>query len=333
MHSNQTTIRYFVIKGITDVPELQLPIFLMVLLIYLLTLGGNVTLLILVCIDRHLHTPMYFFLGNLSLVDMSCSSVTLHKILTSFVTQDKRVSYISCMIQMYMFGSLTGHELLMLTAMSYDRYVAICNPLRYHVVMNTRTCSLLASTCWVCGFLQVIPPLGILYSYSCYSSIEINHFFCDIVPLMRISCNDTSFLEKLFFIEGLLVLNLTPFLLTFIPYVFIINTILKIRGGIGRRKAFYTCSSHLTAFILLYTTLVGQYLTPNLWSSLESKKYFALFNTAAVPMLNPLIYSLKNKDVNKALRRSFGQAKQYLASCSISFLPVIARRSESRLHI
>ncbi|XP_040262344.1 olfactory receptor 151-like [Bufo bufo] len=319
MNPNQTIIKYFIIKGITEVPEIQLLIFLLVLLIYLITLGGNITLLFLVYLDHRLHTPMYFLLGNLSVVDISFSTVTLHKILLSFVTQNKAISYIPCMIQMYMFGSLTGHELLMLTAMSYDRYVAICNPLRYHMVMNTTTCTLLASVCWVWGFLQVIPPVGIMCSFSCYLSNEINHFFCDIVPLMRICCNDTSFLKKLIFIEGLLVLNLTPFILTFLPYIFIINTIMKIRCSIGRRKAYYTCSSHLTAFILLYATLVGQYLTPNLNSTLESKKCFALFNTAAVPMLNPLIYSLKNKDVKKAIKWSLGNMKRYLSTCSTYF--------------
>ncbi|XP_069800246.1 olfactory receptor 6C74-like [Dendropsophus ebraccatus] len=333
MFPNQTNIRYFIISGITDVPELQLPIFLIVLLIYLITLGGNMILLFLVCLDHHLHTPMYFFLGNLSIVDMTSSTVTLNKILSSFVTRDKVISYVSCMIQMYMFGSLMGHELLLLAAMSYDRYVAICSPLRYHMVMNSRTCSLLASTCWVWGFLQVIPPFGILFSFSCYSSIEINHFLCDLFPLIRISCEDTSFLEKLFFIEGLLLFCLTPFLLTLVPYFFIINTILKIQGSVGRRKAFYTCSSHLTAVILLYTTLIGQYLTPSLSRALESKKYFALFNTAAVPMLNPMIYSLKNKDVKKAFRWTLGQVKQYLLIWSMYFLSLISQWFESRLYI
>ncbi|XP_069800244.1 olfactory receptor 5B12-like [Dendropsophus ebraccatus] len=331
--SSKTNIRFFIINGITDVPELQLPIFLIVLLIYLITLGGNMTLLLLVCLDHRLHTPMYFFLANLSIVDMSSSTITLHKILSSFITGDKTISYTSCMIQSYMFGSLIGHELFILAAMSYDRYVAICNPLRYHMVMNPRTCSLLASSCWVWGFLQVIPPVGILFNFSCYSSIEVNHFFCDIGPLMKITCDDTSLLENLFFIEGLLVLNLTPFLLTFIPYIFIIITILKIRGGVGRRKAFYTCSSHLTAVILLYTTLVGQYLTPNLSSILESKKYFALFNMAAVPMLNPLIYSLKNKDVKRAFRWTIGHMRKYLSVCCMWIAPLISNRSKSRSEV
>ncbi|XP_068103926.1 olfactory receptor 6C74-like [Hyperolius riggenbachi] len=309
MHGNQTVIKYFIVKGISDVPEIQIIIFLMVLIIYLITLGGNITIFLLICLDYHLHTPMYGFLGNLSIVDMSCSTITLHKILTSFISHDKTVSYFSCMAQMYMFGSLTGHELLILTAMSYDRYVAICNPLRYHFVMNTRTCVLLMGVCWLVGFLQVFPPCAILYSFSCYSSIEVNHFFCDIIPLMKISCDDTSFLELLFLIEGVVLLNLTPFVLTFISYIFIIVAILKIHSHHGRRKAFYTCSSHLTVVIMLYTTLVSQYLTPNLNSTLDSKKLFALVNTAAVPMLNPLIYSLKNKDVKQSLKRSLGKIK------------------------
>ncbi|XP_075042056.1 olfactory receptor 5B12-like [Mixophyes fleayi] len=308
MQRNQTDVKYFIIKGISDDPNLQFPIFLLVLLIYLITLCGNFTIL-LACRDHHLHTPMYFFLGNLSIVDISCSTVSLHKILTNFITGDTTVSFFACMTQMYMFGSLQGLELLILTAMSYDRYVAICRPLRYHMVMNIRTCAIMASSCWVLGFLQVLPPVGMVYNLSCYFSIEINHFFCDIVPVIKISCNDTSLVEKVFFIEALFPIILTPFVLTFVPYIFIIVAILKIRSGTGRRKAFYTCSSHLTVVILLYTTLFSQYLTPNLSSTLESKKLFALFNTAAVPMLNPIIYSLKNKDVKKALKRTIGIIK------------------------
>ncbi|XP_068103928.1 olfactory receptor 6C74-like [Hyperolius riggenbachi] len=308
MYTNQT-VRYFIIRGFSDDPEMQIWIFFLVLIIYLITLGGNLTIFLLICVDRNLHTPMYCFLANLSVVDISSSTISLHKILTSFITHDKTISYLSCMLQTYLFGSLIGHELLILTAMSYDRYVAVCNPLRYHLVMNIRTCAILMSACWLVGFLQVAPIDGILYSFSCYSSIDVNHFFCDIVALMKTSCNDTSFLEFLFFIEGITVLSVTPFVLTFIPYIFIIIAILKIRSNRGRYKAFYTCSSHLTVVILLYTTLVSQYMTPNLSSTLDSKKYFALFNTAAVPMLNPLIYSLKNKDVKKALKRNLSKFK------------------------
>ncbi|KAM4696255.1 olfactory receptor 6C74-like [Rhinophrynus dorsalis] len=299
---NQTSMTYFIIKGISDRPELQVPVFLLTLVIYLITIGGNITILLLVCLDHQLHIPMYFFLGNLSIVDMSSVTVTLHKILISFITGNKSVSFLSCMTQLYFFASFTGHELLILTVMSYDRYVAICNPLRYHTIMSNKVCVLLITVCWIWGFLQVIPPVFLLAGFSCYVSNEINHFFCDMVPLMNLSCNDTSVLAILNLTEGLILSTLTPFVLTIISYVFIIITILRIQTSTGRRKAFYTCSSHLTVVIILYVLLICQYLIPTRTNNLDFNKLFSLFNTAIVPMLNPLIYSLKNKDVNSALK-------------------------------
>ncbi|XP_075042057.1 olfactory receptor 13F1-like [Mixophyes fleayi] len=303
MYINQTIIKYFIIKGISDVSELKITIFIVVLLIYLIILGGNMVIFGLVCMDPHLHTPMYFFLANLSIIDMTCPTVTLHKILTSFITGDKTVSFFGCMTQTFMIGSLTIDELFILTAMSYDRYMAICNPLSYNLIMNYRTCALLASSCWVLGFILPIPLIGILSSFSCYSSIEINHFFCDIVLLMKMTCSNSSVLDTLFFIEGLFLFTISPFFLTFVPYIFIIVAIIRIRSSTGRRKAFYTCSSHLTVVVLLYSILISQYMKP---SSLDSNKLYALINAAAVPLLNPLIYSFKNKDVKRALRRRVG---------------------------
>ncbi|KAM4019243.1 olfactory receptor 5B21-like [Anomaloglossus baeobatrachus] len=307
--SNQTLMAYFIIKGISDVPELQAPIFLLVLLIYLITFGGNVTMFLLICFDRHLHTPMYFFLGNLSIVDFSSTTITLHKVLLIFITGDNMVSYMACLIQMYVFASLIGHELLILAAMSFDRYVAVCNPLRYHTVMNHRVCGLLCSCCYLIGFAQVLAPVVIFSGFSCYTSNEVNHFFCDILPLMKITCNDTSILEMVVFIQGLFIITLLPFVLTLIPYIFIILAILKISSGRGKKKAFYTCSSHLTVVTLLYVTFISQYLTPTSYGSINTKKLFSLFNTAAVPMLNPLIYSLKNRDVKSAMRRRLAFCK------------------------
>ncbi|XP_063794634.1 olfactory receptor 8D1-like [Pseudophryne corroboree] len=297
---NQTMITYFIMRGISDVPMLQLPIFLLVLIIYLFTLAGNMTILLLVWLDPQLHTPMYFFLSNLSIMDMSYSTVTLHKILISFLTGDKTVSVPACMSQMFVFTSLVCNELLILTAMSYDRYVAICNPLRYSAVMSPGVCAVLAGACWALGFLESLPHIILISRFTCYKTKEINHFFCDIVPLVKLSCNDTSLSEFLMFICGLFLATI-PFFLTFIPYAFIIQTILRIRSG--KQKAFYTCSSHITMVILLYLTLIYQYMRPASKDTLESNKLFSLFNTAAVPMLNPLIYSLKNKDVKSALRR------------------------------
>ncbi|KAM4641929.1 olfactory receptor 6C1-like [Discoglossus pictus] len=300
---NLTLLSYLVIKGISSIPGLQTPIFLLVLLIYLIILGGNTTILLLICLDPHLHTPMYFFLGNLSLIDMSSTTVTLHSTLVTFITGDNTVSFLGCMSQLFIFSCLAENELLLLTAMSYDRYVAICNPLHYPMIMRYRVCALLVIVCCLVSFVFVTPYIVLLAEYSCYVSNIINHFFCDLVPLMKLSCSDTSVLEMLILTEGMFISFLTPCSLTFTSYVFIIGTILKIRSSTGRSKAFYTCSSHLTVVLLLYMTLICQYMRPISTDSLESNKLLALFNTAIVPMLNPLIYSLKNKDVKSALRR------------------------------
>ncbi|XP_056409215.1 olfactory receptor 1019-like [Hyla sarda] len=303
---NLTMVTFFIIKGISSFPQLQVLIFLLVLFIYLFTLGGNMTLLLLVCLDRHLHTPMYFFLANLSVLDISSSSVSLHKILVAFLTRDSKVSFLSCMIQFYIFSCLACNELLILAVMSYDRYIAICKPLRYSTIMNCKVCVLLAMVCWVLSFIEVMPYVVLLSEISCYTSNIINHFFCDLVPLLSLSCSDTSILKLLSLIEGMVLLSLTPFVLTFTPYIFIIASILRIQSHTGRRKAFYTCSSHLTVVVLLYVTLVYQYLRPTTADSLEANKLSSLFNTAAVPMLNPLIYSLKNRDVKASLKRKLG---------------------------
>ncbi|XP_075180908.1 olfactory receptor 8G17-like [Anomaloglossus baeobatrachus] len=307
MYVNESSFQYFIIKGISDVPELQITIFILVLVIYLITVGGNMVVLIVICMDSHLHSPMYFFLANLSIVDMASTTTSLHKILISFITGDKTVSFIGCMAQSFMAGSFTVHELFILAAMSYDRYVAICKPLNYHRVMNHRTCVLLASSCWTLGFLFISPLVGIFSSFSCYTSNEINHFLCDIVPLLNITCSNTSILDLLFLIEGLFFFTIVPFILTFAPYIFIIVAILKMQTSNGRHKAFYTCSSHLTVVILLYTLLISQYLVPNSSSNFDSKKLYSLCNMAAVPLLNPIIYSFNNKDVKAALRRRFGR--------------------------
>ncbi|XP_068103940.1 olfactory receptor 6C3-like [Hyperolius riggenbachi] len=308
---NQTMVTFFILNGISDVPGLQVPFFLLVLLLYLLTLGGNLTILLLVCLDRHLHTPMYFFLANLSIIDTSSMTVALHKVLLIGITGNHVISYVSCLAQVYLFGCFLSHELLILTAMSYDRYVAVCNPLRYSGIMNQRVCVLLAAACWVLGFIEIIPYVVLLTGYSCYRSNVINHFFCDPMLIIQLSCSDTSALQILLIVEGSAVMGLSHFLLTFISYVYIISAILKIHTSTGRRKAFYTCSSHITVSILLSTTLSYQYLRPITADSLQYNKLLALINTAAVPILNPIIYSLKNKDVKSAFKRRLHFLRNY----------------------
>ncbi|KAM4641725.1 olfactory receptor 6C1-like [Discoglossus pictus] len=299
---NHTMVTYFILTGISDDPDLQAPIFFLILIMYLLTLGGNMTILVLVCLDHHLHTPMYFFLGNLSLMDMSTSTTTLNKILSNFIFRDNTISLLACRTHVFIYLSMVGAEMFLLTAMSYDRYVAICKPLHYHVVMNHTVCALLATICWMLGFLVITPHLILLSQLWCYRSNIVNHFFCDLVPVLNVSCNDISAFESLTLIEGFSV-ALTPFLLTLNSYIFINNNILKIGSSTGRIKAFYTCSSHLTVVIIFYGTIFIQYLRPRSNNSLEFTKYVSLFNTAVVPLINPVIYSLKNTDVKSAFRR------------------------------
>ncbi|XP_053545501.1 olfactory receptor 6-like [Bombina bombina] len=230
-------------------------------------------------------------------MDLFSTTITQQKVLIAYISGDKTIPFMGCMAQMYIFLSIACDEFLILTAMSYDRYVAICNPLHYPMVMNRRVCLLLATVCWMLGFLDASPHLWLLSNFSCYRSNEINHYFCDIVPLMKLTCNDTSILEVYTVIAGFTMVGLIPSLLTVTSYGFIINTVLRIRTNAGRRKAFYTCYSHLTVVILLYTSLFSQYTKPTSEDNSNTKKLLSLFNTAAVPVLNPLIYSLKNKDV------------------------------------
>ncbi|KAG8552804.1 hypothetical protein GDO81_003076 [Engystomops pustulosus] len=302
MYMNKTFNEYFTLKGFSENPKLQIIVFVIVLLIYLITFGGNMMILVLVFLERHLHTPMYFFLANLSFIDISLTTSMLYKIFNSFLTGEKLVSFFECLSQCFMSGSFTIHQLYVLTAMSYDRYVAICRPLKYQLAMNQRTCVVLASLCWVLGFLFAAPLVWILSTFSCYTSFEINHFYCDIVLLRKMTCNDTSLIDLLSLLEGSVLFTLFPFLLTFVPYIFIIIAIMKIRTTTGKYKAFYTCSSHLTVIILLYTINTVQYMIP---SNMDYKKLYTLIHTVVVPMLNPLIYSLKNQDMKNALRRKW----------------------------
>ncbi|KAM4696240.1 olfactory receptor 8D1-like [Rhinophrynus dorsalis] len=309
-HNVTVSMAYFTLAGISESPEVQAIIFILVLFIYLITLGGNVTILFLIFTDPRLHKPMYFFLSNLSCLDIIYTTVTLHRIMFAFVSGEKKINFQDCLTQLYFFVSLVGSEFLILTAMSYDRYVAICNPLRYHLVMNHKVCIVLAVICWILGFLYPLPIAYIVYGFSCYKSDLINHFFCDLLAIMKLSCSDTSLLEHTILAEAAFTC-LAPLLLTLTSYACIINTILKIQSATGRRKTFYTCSSHLTVVILFYVTVSCMYLRPTSMFSLDSDKLFSLLYTAIVPMLNPLIYSLKNNNVRSALNVVYYKTIRY----------------------
>ncbi|XP_073498523.1 LOW QUALITY PROTEIN: olfactory receptor 2A12-like [Phyllobates terribilis] len=301
---NQTWVELFIMKGISDLPQLQMPIFLLVLLIYLAILTGNSVILLLICKDHQLQTPMYYFLSHLSVMDICYSTVAMHKTLITNITGDKSVSFSACIAQMYFYVAILCCEFVLLTVMSYDRYVAVCNPLRYVMIMNIRVCSALASVCWVIVFSEVVPAIFIIYDIHCFQSNKINHFFCELMVIMKLFCHKASKMEHLIYTESLFV-GFLPFTLTLTSYFFIIRAILRIHSSAGRRKTFYTCSSHVTVVCFLYTTILCIYLRPTIVTSysLESEKLYTLFYTSLTPLINPLIYSLKNKDVKTAIKR------------------------------
>lgn len=232
---NFTTVTYFTIKGFSDWDDLQLPIFLLILLMYIIVLAENSTISLLIALDYRLHTPMYFFLFNLSSLDILYTTVTLHKILAMFSSGVNTISFNDCMTQMYFYISSVCNEFLILTAMSYDRYIAIFNPLRYPVVMSRTVCASLAGVCWALSFIEAIPHTYIMSGHFCFKSNEINHFLCDILALMKLSCTDISVLKRLILVHSIFV-GVIPFFLTLTSYIYIIKNILKIHSNTGRLK-------------------------------------------------------------------------------------------------
>ncbi|KAM4637000.1 olfactory receptor 1C1-like [Discoglossus pictus] len=243
---------------------------------------------------------MYIFLMNLSILDISYTSTILPKLLNTLIAQNRSISFAGCIAQMYFFLSFACNEAFLLAAMAYDRYLAICHPLHYVLHMNLRRCSRFSAAVWAIGFLDpVLYPILISNMSFCRTNL-IDHFFCDVTPLMKLSCSDTSNVEILTYIEGSLIV-FTLFMFTLISYFFIISTILNIRSTEGRRKAFSTCSSHLTCVIIFYGTIMCLYMRPTSNYYPNRDKFFSLLYILLVPMLNPVIYSLKNKDVKHAL--------------------------------
>ncbi|XP_061448020.1 olfactory receptor 1M1-like [Rhineura floridana] len=300
---NQTYITEFILLGFGDHPEaLQILLFLLFLLIYFVTMAGNILIILLVATDRHLHTPMYFFLGNLSCLETCCSSNILPRMLSSFLTGRKTISVNACFVQHYFFGSLGAVECYLLSAMSYDRYLAICKPLHYFTMMNSKLCLQLIATSWISGFLASALTIILISKLVFCVSNKIDHFFCDTFPIIELSCSDTHLL-KLFMYVICSIFTLPPFTLTLTSYFFIIVAIMKIPTTTGKQKAFSTCSSHLLVVTIFYGALISVYVIPNTNRLNGLHKIFSVFYTILTPMLNPIIYSLRNKEVKDALRR------------------------------
>ncbi|KAM6158247.1 olfactory receptor 8J3-like [Rhynchocyon petersi] len=299
---NLTWVTEFVLLGVSDRPELQLPLFFVFLLIYGLTVTGNLGIITLTSVDSRLQTPMYFFLRHLAIINFGNSTVIAPKMLTNFLVKNKTTYYYECATQMGGFLLFIVSEVFMLAVMAYDRYVAICNPLLYMVVVSRQTCLLLVSLAYIYGLTTAIVVPYCVFSMSYCSSNVINHFYCDIVPLLALSCSDTYLPETVVFISAAtnLVLSL---IIVIVSYFNIVLSILRIRSSEGRKKAFSTCASHMMAVTVFYGTLLFMYLQPKTDHSLDTDKMASVFYTLVIPMLNPMIYSLRNKDVIAALKR------------------------------
>ncbi|XP_030043946.1 olfactory receptor 5V1-like [Microcaecilia unicolor] len=307
---NQSSVTEFLILGFSEFPELQLPLFTLFSLLYLMALLGNLLIICIVCTDQHLQIPMYFFLVNLSMIDICSLTSIIPKLLAILITNNNHISFSGCFLQMYFYFVFLGAEFSLLTGMAYDRYVAICNPLRYTIIMHKRFCALLAAVSWLTGVFETLPHTIVLSQFSFCNCNIINHFYCEITALKKLSCTDTSVILIMTFVGGIFS-ALTPLLLTLTSYVFIISTILKIRSREGKSKAFSTCSSHLTVIILAYGTVVGVYMKPGSWNSENPNKLPTAMYIITLPLLNPLIYSLRSKELKLALKKAVLRKKTF----------------------
>ncbi|XP_008839194.1 olfactory receptor 145-like [Nannospalax galili] len=303
---NNSLVTEFILLGLTDQPELQIPLFFLFLAMYLAIVLGNVALIILITLNSHLHTPMYFFLFNLSCIDLCYSSVVTPKMLMNFVMKKNFISYTGCMTQLYFFCLFVISEWYVLTSMAYDRYVAICNPLLYNNAMSIKVCCYLMLGSYLTGFCDAMIHTGCILRLTFCDKNTINHYFCDLLPLMQLSCTSTYVNEtEIFIVAGKDII--APTVIIFISYGFILSSILQIRSTEGRSKAFSTCSSHIIAVSLFFGSCSFMYLKPSSAGSMDEGKISSIFYTIVVPMLNPLIYSLRNKDVKVALRKTLGK--------------------------
>nr|XP_048286538.1 olfactory receptor 5B12-like [Myodes glareolus] len=305
---NSTEVTEFILAGLTDDPELQIPLFIVFLLIYFCTVLGNVGMTGLILLDSHLHTPMYLFLSHLSLVDFGYSSAVTPKVMAGLISTDKIISHNACGTQFYFVVSFITTESFLLAAMAYDRYAAVCKPLHYTTTMTINTCSCLTISSYVYGFMNSSIHTGNIFRLSFCKSNVIDHFFCDAPPLLALSCSDTSVSEiVIFFVVGFNVLFCI--VVIFISYLFIFITILRMRSSEGRQKAFSTCASHLTAVSIFYGSGIFMYLQPSSSHTMGTDKVASVFYTMVIPMLNPLVYSLRNKEVKSALQKTVEKAK------------------------
>ncbi|XP_020771394.2 olfactory receptor 13F1-like [Odocoileus virginianus] len=300
--TNATVISNFIFLGFTYYPQIEVIIFVLCLLMYLITLLGNIILISVSVLDSHLHTPMYFFLSNLSCLDIWYTASALTPMLTNFISGKNTISFSGCASQMYFSLAMGSTECVLLSVMAYDRYVAICNPLRYPIIMNKKICVQIAAGSWVTGsFTALVETVSVLQLSLCGRSV-INHFTCEILAVLKLVCVDTSKVQLIMLVISVLLLPM-PMLLICISYAFILSSILRISSLDGRSKAFSTCAAHLSVVVLFYGTALSMYLKPSTIHSQEVDKFIALVYAGLTPMLNPIIYSLRNRDVKVAVKK------------------------------
>ncbi|XP_078510138.1 olfactory receptor 5V1-like [Lissotriton helveticus] len=305
--ANFTSVEGFLLLLFSDHPKMQIPLFVAFVLIYTTTLIGNLLIMTIIYGTLHLHTPMYFFLTNLSFLDIIYTSIIFPQMLAHFFEHKTYISFTECLLQVYFFMAMVTLEFILLAVMAYDRYVAICNPLRYTTIMNKDVCFRLAAGSWVLGLMDVIPHTVLISGLSFCASHEINHFFCDVTALLKLSCTSTLIIEALSYFLGATV-ALMSFLLIITSYISIISAILKLQSMQQRQKAFSTCSSHLTVVILFYGSVCSTYLRPSSTYSMNYNKIVSLSYITVTPLCNPIIYSLKNKEFKNAMKRKKNKA-------------------------
>ncbi|XP_006884012.1 PREDICTED: olfactory receptor 6C2-like [Elephantulus edwardii] len=297
------TITTFVLLGLTEDPQLQVLVFIFLFVTYVLSVTGNLTIIILVLLDSHLKTAMYFFLQNFSFLEISFTSASVPRYLYNIATGDQLISYNACASQVFFTDLFGVTEFFLLAAMSYDRYVAICKPLHYVTIMSSKVCRRLVFCCWVAGLSIIIPPLSLGLNLEFCDSNIIDHFICDASPLLKISCSNTWFMEQTVIICAVLTLIIT-LVCVILSYVYIIKTILRFPSAQQKKKAFSTCSSHMIVVSISYGSCIFIYIKPSAKESVAINKGVTVLTTSIAPMLNPFIYTLRNKQVKQAFNDS-----------------------------
>ncbi|XP_036038586.1 olfactory receptor-like protein OLF3 [Onychomys torridus] len=303
---NQSWVHEFILLGLSRDRSTQVSLFVLFLLMYLVTVLGNFLIVLLIKLDSRLHTPMYFFLTNLSLVDVSYATSIVPQLLAHLLATHKTIPVLSCAAQLFFSLGLGGIEFVLLAMMAYDRYVAVCNPLRYSAIMHTGLCSRMAIVSWVSGSINSAMQTAITFQLPMCTNVYIDHISCELLAVVRLACVDTTSNEVAIMVSSIILL-MTPFCLVLLSYVQIISTILKIQSKEGRRKAFHTCASHLTVVALCYGMAIFTYIQPHSSPSVLQEKLISLFYAILTPMLNPMIYSLRNKEVKGAWQKLLGQ--------------------------